>query len=348
VTGEPSDDLPPRLVDEKGPSGELLRRFARSRPAPDPAPAWERLLPRLARPDPRARLRIVLLASVLGAVAGSMLVLVLRPGQPPAPPPVAVIPVAPATAPPLPAPRRATGAIPVALGVSMRPLPVGQLDLGEVRARVAGGTTARGRTTAAGVELELLDGQLGLEVAPQLGGRRVEVTVRPYRFVVLGTRFQLEREGTSVRLAVEEGKVAVHRETRLLSVVAAGESWTPPVRTAVARPPDLLAHELAAYELGRARRDRGDLAGALAAFRDCRRRFPRGPLRPEVDLSIVELLPRLGRFQEALDESAAFLAAHPRGERTAELRRLRGNIYRDGLKDPVGAQREYELAGRAP
>jgi len=338
MSGDPLDDLPPRLADEKGPAGELLRRLGRGRPAPDPAPAWERLLSRLARPDPRARLRVVLVAAALGAAGGSALVLLARQGERPRP--VSRAPQAPRPVAVAAAPR----AEPFALGPAPRPLPAGQVELGEVRARLGEGTTARGRTTASGLELELVGGRLGLEV-DQPGGRRLEVVARPYRFVVLGRRLHLERDGASVRLAVEEGKVAVHREARLLAVVSAGQSWTPPVRAVVARSPDPLAPELAAYELGRARRAEGDLAGALEAFRTCRRRFPRGTLRPEIDLSIIELLPRLGHFQEALDESAAFLAAHPRSERTAELRRLRGNVYRDGLRDPARAAREYELAG---
>jgi hypothetical protein len=197
-----------------------------------------------------------------------------------------------------------------------------------------------------GLEVELEGGRLELEVPSPLGGRRVEVLAPPFRFAALGSAFRVERRGRALELVVGEGKVTVHRDRRLLAVVSAGQSWTPPVR--VVRPPDVLAHELEAYEAARLRRDEGDLAGAVAAFRDCRRRFPRGLLRLEVDLSIVELLPRLGRFQEALAESAALLAAHPHGERTAELHRLRGNIYRDALGDPASAKREYELAGGAP
>src|SRR5204863_6061168 len=61
-----------------------------------------------------------------------------------------------------------------------------------------------------------------------------------------------------------------------------------------------LPAQIALYELARLRRDSlGDLPGALASLRELRGRFPGGALRMDADLSIAELLPRLGRFDEA-------------------------------------------------
>jgi hypothetical protein len=106
-----------------------------------------------------------------------------------------------------------------------------------------------------------------------------------------------------------------------------------------------LQAETALYEIGRIRRDRlGDTAGALKSFESCRQRFPQGALRYEVDLSVLELLARLGRHAEALVESARLLESHPRGERAGEIRLLRGNIMRERLRDCVGAEREYAAA----
>jgi hypothetical protein len=296
---------------------------------------------RLARPERRPAALVT--AAVLAAAA---LVLSLR-ALPVRPRPLARRPIAsalhrpPADAPgdvrPLPAP----------LGASARPLPAGTVDLGEARVRVAAGSRAEARMTGSGAELALLAGQVDLEVAPQGPGRHFAVVVGPYRFVVLGTVFTLERHGASVSLSVQEGRVAVERGARRLAVVTGGQSWTgPPARRTRARAPraDPVAEEIAAYAGSRARMQAGDLAGALEALRSCRRRFPRGALQAEVTLSIVELLSRLGRFPEALAESGAFLAAHPDSERAGELHRLRATIYRDVLADPARAAGEDALA----
>ena len=103
-----------------------------------------------------------------------------------------------------------------------------------------------------------------------------------------------------------------------------------------------LAGETAQYEVARLWRDSlGQPDRALAAFQTQRSRFPNGVLRTEVDLSIIELLPRLGRHADALAESEQFLTAHPKAERSGEIHLLRGNIYREVLRDLDDAEREY-------
>jgi tetratricopeptide (TPR) repeat protein len=85
--------------------------------------------------------------------------------------------------------------------------------------------------------------------------------------------------------------------------------------------------EWALYRLGNLRdRHLGDRAGALAAWREHRRRFPAGSLRQEVDLSIVEVLVRLGKNQEALAEADRFLSRYPTSERRAELARIKERL----------------------
>jgi hypothetical protein len=114
---------------------------------------------------------------------------------------------------------------------------------------------------------------------------------------------------------------------------------------------DGIAAETALYEVARLRRDAlRDGAGALEAFRQYRDRFPRGMLRAEVDLSIVELLPKLNRHHEALEEIGRLLAEDPGRERAAELQFLRGNIYREVLEDYGRAERDYAAveAAHAP
>jgi hypothetical protein len=109
-----------------------------------------------------------------------------------------------------------------------------------------------------------------------------------------------------------------------------------------------LAGEAAQYEIARLWRDiLHDPSRALAAFREQRSRFPRGVLAIEADLSIIELLPRLDRHAEALAESERFLKEHPGGERRGEIHLLRGNIYREALRDLGRAEREYALGAES-
>jgi hypothetical protein len=105
-----------------------------------------------------------------------------------------------------------------------------------------------------------------------------------------------------------------------------------------------LAGEAAQYEIARLLRDTfHDPARALAAFREQRVRFPRGALAIEADLSIIELLPRLERHAEALTESERYLKEHPSAERRGEIHLLRGNIFREAMRDFAHAEREYAL-----
>jgi tetratricopeptide (TPR) repeat protein len=116
---------------------------------------------------------------------------------------------------------------------------------------------------------------------------------------------------------------------------------------AEARGTDLRA-EIALYEVARLRRDAlSDPAGALGALREHRRRFPAGALSTEIELSIAELLPRLRRYREALDQTSALLGAHPRGERAGELYLLRGHVLREGFGDWAGAEQAYAAAAAA-
>jgi tetratricopeptide (TPR) repeat protein len=109
-----------------------------------------------------------------------------------------------------------------------------------------------------------------------------------------------------------------------------------------------LAGETAQYEIARLWRDSlGAPDRAVAAFQTQRSRFPNGVLRVEADLSIIELLPRLGRHADALAESERFLAAHPKAERNGEIHLLRGNIFREVLRDLDHAEREYAHAAES-
>jgi hypothetical protein len=74
--------------------------------------------------------------------------------------------------------------------------------------------------------------------------------------------------------------------------------------------------------------DLHDAARALATWQRYRDRYPRGLLRAEADLSVIEVLPRLGQEGRALDEARAFLRRYPRSERRAEVARVAGDLAR--------------------
>lgn len=110
---------------------------------------------------------------------------------------------------------------------------------------------------------------------------------------------------------------------------------------------DGLAAQLALYELARLRKDAlGDAPGAHRALLEYRSRFPLGSLRTEVEVSIIELLVRMGHYQAALAESEQLLSGPAGAERKAQLRLLRGNIYRVNLKDCARALPEYRSIAR--
>jgi hypothetical protein len=110
-----------------------------------------------------------------------------------------------------------------------------------------------------------------------------------------------------------------------------------------------LVAQMALYELARLRKDAlGDAAGAHRALADYRERFPDGSLRTEVEVSMVELLVRLGRFEQALTESEHLLQTSYGQERSVQLRLLRGNLYRTNLNDCARAEVEYRHVRREP
>ena len=87
------------------------------------------------------------------------------------------------------------------------------------------------------------------------------------------------------------------------------------------------AAENAAYEVGRVLRDGLHRPqAAVAAWVAYRTRFPRGLLRAEADLSILETLARVGDKAAALAEAAAFLARYPNSERRDEVAKLAARV----------------------
>jgi tetratricopeptide (TPR) repeat protein len=106
-----------------------------------------------------------------------------------------------------------------------------------------------------------------------------------------------------------------------------------------------LTAEVALYEAARLRRDNlTDLPGALSLLREHRRRFPTGTLAYEVRLSMAEVLPKVGRYREALTDIDWLLGAQAGAERRGELLLLRGHVLRQGFENWADAERAYAQA----
>jgi hypothetical protein len=265
----------------------------------------------------------------------------------------------------------------IALGRSPRALDPGRWTIAEEASlELAPGSAARAELSPGGSPvLALGRGRIALAVVPKPRPAPFRITAGHYEFTVLGTTFTVERGPNHVDLVVSEGQVAVSRAGRRLAVVSAGGKWFSGTPAPAARaeepanaPPecaapgsnrpgpsalpclraqaagDGLRAQIALFHIGRINQeDLHEPAGALATFEELRRRFPGGPLRAESDLSIVQLLAAAGRHGEALEESAALLARGSSPERAAELRLLRGNLYRQ-LGNLTRAEHEYRLA----
>lgn len=225
-------------------------------------------------------------------------------------------------------------------------------------ARLAGGATLAIDT---GQRPRVREGTVAWSVA-RPDGEPFALTAGPYRVVVMASRFDVRVVGGRVGVDVHEGALEVWRgeQPNLVRAGESFSGWTSPAaprligkagpqprvapeslteqaRTALQegaaeRAVTLLrrasrlggpAGENATYELGRLLRDRlGRPEAALRVWRGYRERHPRGLLRAEVDISVVETLAMVGARAQALEEARGFLAAHPENERAPEVRRL--------------------------
>jgi hypothetical protein len=89
--------------------------------------------------------------------------------------------------------------------------------------------------------------------------------------------------------------------------------------------------ENSGYEIGLVLRDRHhEPRLAIEAWKQYRQHFPRGLLRAEADLSIVETQLEIGEHDAAVAEAEAFLRRHPRSERRGEVEGLLRRLATDG------------------
>jgi hypothetical protein len=261
------------------------------------------------------------------------------------------------------------------------PLPKGVVKLPtRVTAVLSDDAAATARLQEGTLDIALVSGTIQLGIPPREIGQAVLVTAERFHFTVVGTAFSLTRGPRRLDLTVTEGMVAVSREADHLATVVAGETWSsdlvapaPVARTrrpspvfakrfaatdcsgfSIEQGPERMAcyrelakkggpqGERAQHALARYLRDDVvDLDAALSAFEAQRARFPRGQLKADADRAIIGLLPRLGRHAEALVETQSFLDAEPDADDRAEIRMLRGDIYRAIFRDLTSAEREY-------
>lgn len=104
------------------------------------------------------------------------------------------------------------------------------------------------------------------------------------------------------------------------------------------------AGENAEYEIGKLLRDGlHQPQDAIAAWRSYRAQHPRGLLRAEADISIIETLVSIGDKGDALNEALDFVRRFPDSERRVEMGGLAGDLLRE-QSDFRGALGEYDGA----
>jgi len=350
---KPSHDTrwPRRLQDEHRDVGQIIRKYARRLEAGDnDEPAAFARTRQAAR---RSNVRPLLATAGMLAAAGVAAALLFARTPSELARPLATAPTVPTAAPTL-----SLGSTPVALPTGATELSVGASVV------LKDGAIATARSEGGNATILLEMGRIDLQVQPRAPGRSFTVQAGPFSFVVVGTAFSVSRQGERVTLDVREGRVAVVREGQQLASITAGGSWTgqtqtedvtqpaaPPPRRprAAASKQASRGHgpgsDIAAYEAARLWMDAaGDLERARIGFESYRTRFPHGALRVEAALSLVEILPRLGRHRDALAETDRLLADPEAQPRYAEIHLVRGNIFRLALGDRNAAAAEYHAA----
>jgi len=382
MSNEPTKWPAPIKSDPSGAGAALRQYEQQTTETTDEPAAYQRTLARIdrsAQPSSHARWFVAFGATAL-VVPVLLWLLRSSPAVPVIPGPRASAPVATATA-EVP-PHATTPEPSVLLGPVPTPLPTGKIRLGDgITASLSATASATARFQEGTLDITLASGELVLHVPPREIGQAVLVTAGGYRLTVVGTVLTVSHGPRRLDLTVREGLVAVSKDGGHLATVAAGETWstalpvpdprrfaprisrsTPAtdctrfaVDTRDTRIQERLRcyrekargrgpkSERAQYELACLLRDgRGDLAAALSAFELQRARFPQGDHRSDADRAIIELLPRLGRHAEALAETQMFLDEHPDSESRAEIRLVRGDIYRAIFRDVTSAEREYD------
>jgi hypothetical protein len=288
-------------------------------------------------------------APVLAAAAAAALLLPSPSPQPAQPPSARVLAADDAAT--------SQGALRAGDGVGERAISVGergrlQLALPRARAFVQGPA----RIELARGTLVVHEGSAEVDGLLQVHGAGCRATVNG--------RCAVSRTASQLQITVFAGSVQVQAPEVACSIVDVGERALaadvsrapaaaaapaprepePVTRSAQARPrpasppPSELAQQVQAYREALALRGRDD-ARAIALFREMNRRWPRSPLRHEIDLNVVDALLRTGRSAEAAAEARRFLTRHPHSSKADEIRKSLG-----GTAPPVPPDRENTSA----
>jgi hypothetical protein len=377
---------PSPLRDQADEVGSALRQYQQTTSeASGETAAYARVVARLEPSRARWRLPIAALVVTVPALVWLVWTAERTPTAPSAMPTTSAVAPVPALLPVGPPASPNSDEDTLRLGLAPAPLPKGKLSLpGGVTGDLGEDGAATARLENGTLDIALLAGRIDLHVPRREIGQAVLVNVDSTRFTVVGTKLWVGRQPHRIDLRVGEGLVTVSRHGQHLATVASGETWSgsllPPVpprndrapRIASRHPPQDCAKltaeqtkekvacyrekvrqggpegERAQHALARYLRDDVvDLTAALSEFESQRVHFPRGQLRSDADRAIIELLPRLGRHAEALVETQSFLDADPNGPDRAEIRLLRGDIFRAIFGDLTSAEREYDEGAMA-
>lgn len=219
---------------------------------------------------------------------------------------------------------------------------------------LAGNTSFRVDSQGAIERFSLQRGELTAHVAKLGAGQRFIVTTPDAEVEVRGTRFRVDvleageacGNGSRTRLEVTEGIVEVRQAGTAVSI-RAGQSWPadcaekPGKAAGVQSPPPTestrgaafapgpsasdrassLAPQNDLFAEGVAKRRQGDVSGALRAYQEFIRRFPRSPLAENAAAERMRLL-AMNHDPRARDEARGYLSRYPRGFAAKEAREL--------------------------
>jgi hypothetical protein len=192
-------------------------------------------------------------------------------------------------------------------------------------------------------------GELLIRVHHGAGERPLLVVLPDGELEDTGTTFTVTAEhGRTVRVAVEEGSVVLRLRDREPITIRAGAEWSAPSRppaatpphspteptapaaatrsapAAAAPPPSGASPPLASsdFRAAMAALDRGDNAGAAAAFASFAARHPRDARAEDAAYLRVIALQRVGDVAAMKEAARDYLVRYPTGFRSAEVGRL--------------------------
>jgi hypothetical protein len=184
--------------------------------------------------------------------------------------------------------------------------------------------------------LYLANGRLNAHVAHVAKGSSFQVATRDAEVEVKGTVFSVDvvpptaecGRGTSTRVSVEEGTVAVRFMGEEV-YVHAGEKWPAGCESAAAAQPSAeplpeassLAAQNDLFAQASGLKRQGDAPGAVALYEHLIEAWPNGPLAESAAVERMKLVAEQSRA-EGVRAARAYLARYPKGFAREEARRV--------------------------